>query len=64
MYYENEHMDNPCIVTLAVNPKEYLEIFKDRFLNKKHKGIKKGSSDLGFEKPSNHHLLILKKYRE
>ena len=34
---------------MAVNPKEYLELFKDKNLNKKHKGIKKGSSQLGFE---------------
>ena len=35
---------------MAVNPKEYLELLKDRVLNKKHKGIKKGWSGLGFEK--------------
>ena len=34
---------------MAVNPKEYLELFKEINLNKKHKGIKKGSSQLGFE---------------
>ena len=34
---------------MAVNPKEYLELFKDKNLNKKHKGIKKGSSGLGVE---------------
>ena len=27
--YEIEHIDNPCYVTLAVNPKEYFELFKD-----------------------------------
>lgn len=37
------------VVTLAVNPKEYLEIFQSRFLNKKQKGMKKGSSGHGFE---------------
>ena len=36
-------------MTLAVNPKEYLEVFKDLKLNKKHKGIQKGSTGLGFE---------------
>ena len=36
-------------VVTAVNPKEYLEIFQSRFLNKKQKGMKKGSSGLGFE---------------
>ena len=34
---------------MAVNPKEYLEVFKDLKLNKKHKGIQKGSTGLGFE---------------
>ena len=48
-YYEIENIDNPCLLTMAVNPKEYLELLKDRVLNKKHKGIKKGSSGLGFE---------------
>ena len=32
---------NPCILTLAVNPKEYLEIFDNKKLNKKYKSIKK-----------------------
>ena len=40
-YYEIENINNPCILTLAVNPKEYLELFLDKKLNKKHKGIKK-----------------------
>ena len=34
---------------MAVNPKEYHELFKDKNLSKKHKGIQKGSSGLGFE---------------
>ena len=34
---------------MAVNPKEYLELFEDKNVNKKHKGIKKGSSGMGFE---------------
>ena len=34
---------------LAVNPKEYIELFEDKYINKKHKGIKKDSSGLGFE---------------
>ena len=48
-YYETEHIDDPCILTLAVNPKEYLETLERKYLNKKHKGIKNGSSGLGFE---------------
>ena len=48
-YYEIERGDNPCILTVTVNPKEYLELFEDKNINKKHKGIKKGSSGFGFE---------------
>ena len=48
-YYEIENIDNPCLVTTAVNPKEYLEVFQNSKLNKKHKGIKKGSSRIEFE---------------
>ena len=48
-YYEIEHINNPCILILAVNTKEYCELFKDKNLNKKHKSIKKGSSGLVFK---------------
>ena len=34
-YYEIENIDNPCVLTLVVNPKEYLELLKDRYLDKK-----------------------------
>ena len=47
--YEVEHIDDPCYVTLAVNPKEYFEYFKSDTCNKKHKGIKKGSPGMGYE---------------
>ena len=51
--YEIEHIDNPCYVTLAVNPKEYLELFEDYYTDKKHKGIKKGSRGMKFSNYSN-----------
>ena len=47
-YYEVENINNLCIITLVVNSKEYLEVFKDFKLNTKHKGIKKGSTRLEF----------------
>ena len=47
--YEVEHIDDPCYVTLAVYSKEYLEYFKNDSINKKHKGIKKGSADMEYE---------------
>ena len=48
-FYEVEHIDDPCYVTLAINPKEYLEFFKSSTLNKKHKGIKKGAKGMDYE---------------
>ena len=47
--YEVEHIDDPCYVTLAANPKEYFEYFKSDKVNKKHKGIKKGSIGMKYE---------------
>ena len=56
-YYKIENIDSPCILTLAVNLNEYLELFEDKSLNKKRKGIKKGHLGLVlkiFLKGSNH----------
>ena len=39
--YEVENIDDPCYVTLAVNPKEYFEHFKSESCNKKTRGLKK-----------------------
>ena len=47
--YEVEHIDDPCYVTLAVNPKEYFEYFKSDTCNKKHKGIKKDSPSMDYQ---------------
>ena len=47
--YEVESIDDPCLVTLAVNRKEYFEYFKSENVNKKHKGIKKGSAGMEYE---------------
>ena len=51
--YKIGNIDNPCVVSLAVNPKEYLAMLKNSSLNKKHKGNKQGSSGMGFENFSN-----------
>lgn len=48
-FYEVEHIDDPCYVTLAVYSKEYPEYFKNDSINKKHKGIKKGSAGMEYE---------------
>ena len=47
-FYEVEHIDDPCYVTLAVYSKEYLEYFKNDSFNKKHKGIKKGLAGMEY----------------
>ena len=47
--YEVEHVNDPCYITLAVNPKEYLELFKSDTINKKHKGIKKDSAGMDYK---------------
>ena len=43
-------VDNLCYVTLAVNPKEYFELFRDYSINKKHKDIKKRIKGNGIPK--------------
>ena len=45
-YYEIENISDPCLLKLVVNPKEYLELLKSRYLNKKHKGIRKDHQGL------------------
>ena len=36
--YEIEHIEDPCFVTIATNPKEYIEYFQSQDINKRHKG--------------------------
>ena len=47
--FEIENIDNPNVCTIAVNPKEYFEKFKNKSVNKKHKGVKKGTPEMMFE---------------
>ena len=47
--YEIERIDNPCILTIAANPKEYFKMFEDENINKKHEGIKKVQVDLALK---------------
>ena len=48
--YEVENINDPCLVTLAAKPKEYLEYFQSKNINKKHKEIKKGLVGMNYEK--------------
>ena len=47
--YEIENIGNQNICTIAVNPKEYFEKFKNRKINKKHKGVRKDTQGMNFE---------------
>ena len=47
--YEVENINDPCYVTLAVNPKEYFEYFESEKCNKKLKGMKKGAKGMEYE---------------
>ena len=47
--YEVESIDNSNIITKAVNPKEYFEVFRNKTINKKHKGVKKSTPGMNFE---------------
>ena len=48
-YYAVKNIDDPCNVTIAVNPKEYLEEFESEKTNKKHNGVRKGALWMEFE---------------
>ena len=47
--YEIENIDNPNICTIEINPNEYFEKFKDRNINKKHKGVRRDTKGMNFE---------------
>ena len=47
--YEIESIDNPNIVTIAVNPKQYFEKYRDKSFSKKHNGLKKDTPGMHFE---------------
>ena len=46
--FEAENVNKANVVTIAINPKEYLEEFEDLSINKKHKCIKKGTPGMDF----------------
>ena len=51
--YETESIDNQSICTIAIKPKEYFEKFKDRKINKKHKGVRRDTEGMSFEAYAN-----------
>ena len=50
-------INHPCIVTIAVNPKEYFEKFESENISKKHKGLRKGAKGIEFENYSKQIIL-------
>ena len=44
--YEVEHINNPNIITVAINPNEYFEQYKNCSINKKEKGIRRDTEGM------------------
>ena len=51
-YFSIKNIDDPCIMTVAVNSKEYFETFKSENVNKTHRGLRKSAVGMEFEKYS------------
>ena len=51
--YEIENIDNQNICTIAINPKEYFEKFKNRKINKKRKGVRRHTEEMTFKAYAN-----------
>ena len=47
--FETESINVPNVITISINPKEYMEEFEDSTVNKKHKGIKRGTPGMDFD---------------
>ena len=47
--FEIENIDQPNVITIALNPKEYYERFANHTYNKKHKALKKSTPDMDFD---------------
>ena len=47
--YETEHIEDPCFVTIAKNPKEYIEYFQSEHINKKHNEIRKSENCINLQ---------------
>ena len=41
------------ICTIAINPREYFEKFKNRKINKKHEGVRRDTEEMSFEAYAN-----------
>ena len=59
--YEVEKIKNENICTIAINPREYFEKFRNKSINKKHKGVKKDTKGICFDAYANRITDINKK---
>ena len=63
-------IDNPNMITIAVNPKEYLKKYRYKEVNKKHKPLRKDSPGMDFDTYArrtlslNDHERIIKMYQQ
>lgn len=48
-YYEIKYINDPCLGTLGINPKEYIETYENENVNKKHKGHRNDAMGMDFE---------------
>ena len=60
--YEVENITVPNLITVAINPKEYFELYKNKTFNNKCKGIRKDTPGMYFEAYADR--LNSKEYRE
>ena len=57
--YEFENIEHGIVFVICVNLKEYLEVYSILFdINKKHKGVKRGTKGMNFEKYAGRILTI------
>ena len=47
--YEVELIDNPKMITIAINTEEYFEQYRNRNFNKKHKGVRNNVPGMNFD---------------
>ena len=47
--YEIKHIEDPCFVTIATNPKEYIKYFQSQGINKRYKRIRKSENSINLE---------------
>ena len=52
--YEIESIDNTNVITISVNPNKYFEKYRDKTVNKNHKGLKGAMPGMNFEAYSQH----------